>query len=214
MIRNNISGNVIVNCLWDNTNTINIRQTPAGTIISTVANNTIGTVLEGPVSAEISSMNAHVWYKVQFNFTTGWVAAEYLDNQNNTLVNFQLNLSNSLNLISFPILPIPSKFSDIFSALGSNFFPYVFTLDETGKLTPPLDAKITDAIPKQGYFIYVNNGTTVNIQGYSTNKTVILKKGINLVGISENIVPQFNSFVYPYAYYLKNNAIIDSLNIF
>ena len=180
MIRNNISGNVIVNCLWDNTNTINIRQTPAGTIISTVANNTIGTVLEGPVSAEISSMNAHVWYKVQFNFTTGWVAAEYLDNQNNTLVNFQLNLSNSLNLISFPILPIPSKFSDIFSALGSNFFPYVFTLDETGKLTPPLDAKITDAIPKQGYFIYVNNGTTVNIQGYSTNKTVILKRELIL----------------------------------
>lgn len=41
-------------------------------------------------------------------------------------------LSQGLDLISFPFAPIPPRFSDLFSELGSDLFPYVFFLNNSG----------------------------------------------------------------------------------
>jgi uncharacterized protein YgiM (DUF1202 family) len=54
---------------------LNMRQAPSttATIVTVLPSGTIGTVLEGPQSA-----NGFTWYRIQTSVGTGWVAGEYL----------------------------------------------------------------------------------------------------------------------------------------
>lgn len=142
-----------------------------------------------------------------------WVPNSAVTLINNNLNSFQLNLFSNLNLISFPILPSPSKFSDIFSSLGSNFLPYVFYVNDAGVLTYK-EASQLDAIAKKGYFISLTNPASVNVQGYPTNRTLILRRGMNIVGVSEDVIPPFNSSVYKDAFYFGSNGEPQHTNMF
>jgi surface antigen len=72
---------VVTNTRWAGTDSVNLRDSPAGSIIKRIPYGITGQVLEGPKVAKIYNGNTwHVWWKVQFQgYPVGWIAAEFID---------------------------------------------------------------------------------------------------------------------------------------
>lgn len=116
------------------------------------------------------------------------------------------SFSRGLNLISFPFAPIPSRFSEIFSPLDEDLFPYVFYLRDTGDIGYGGVGDL-NAQAKKGYFLFLENPRAMAVNGNAVTPGVTLRRGLNLVGVTSRIVPQSNGNVYPYAFYLKDQVI-------
>ncbi len=112
-------------------------------------------------------------------------------------------LSQGLNLVSFPFTPKPSRFSDLLAQLGSDLFPYVFFINDFGNV----DYRTTqdlNAEAKKGYFLFLQNPKSITVSGDLVSKHITLRRGLNLIGVTEQVVPANNANIYPYAFFLES----------
>lgn len=116
------------------------------------------------------------------------------------------SLSQGLNLISFPFTPMPQRFSDLFSQLGSDLLSYVFFLDDSGVIKYDRTWNL-DAEAKKGYFLFLQNPRSITIAGDSVAPGITLRQGINLVGVTEPVVPTENSQVYSDAFFVERGTV-------
>jgi murein DD-endopeptidase MepM/ murein hydrolase activator NlpD len=160
---------------------------------------------------ETSIVGNYTWYKIDLPTLAiqsyGWARGDYLDYyepQGN--LQYAYSLAQGLNLISFPFTPSPSRFSDLFASLGSDLFQYVFYLNDQGVLEYSTTQN-SYAVAKKGYFLFLNNARSITVSGYASNRGVVLRKGLNIIGVTEQVTPPSNSNVYPYAFYIQNGSV-------
>jgi len=131
----NLDEAIVVNAAWDGANGARLRLTPGGDTIKTLGNGSQGIIKQTTPQHEKLGNNNYLWYNVQFGSNTGWIAAEYIDENSattgisiqvdpeqiifpNTTVNTSagtiltiINASNSTENLSGSVGSISSPFS-------------------------------------------------------------------------------------------------------
>lgn len=70
---------IVVNASWDGGSSANLRDSPAGGLLKSIQNGTIGTILNSsPVVAKLNN-RIYLWYNVKFGNDIGWMVADYFD---------------------------------------------------------------------------------------------------------------------------------------
>jgi hypothetical protein len=127
------------------------------------------------------------------------------------------SLASGLNLISFPFTPKAGgsqKFSEIFKSLGTDLFPYVFYIDDTGDIGVDSTANVS-AVAKKAYFLFLDNPRTCSVLGEAVgDKSVTLRSGWNTVGVTSHVVPKNTGLVAQSAFYLDSSGIIQAIPLF
>ncbi len=167
------------------------------------------------VSGDASS-SIVIFVKVDDNNTI-----DEFDESNNTsttlarLVNittpqsYTYSFPRGLNLVSFPFQPNVASMSDLLAPLGSDVYPYAYYLNDSGFLSA---AKLQDltAEPKKGYFLFLTGQKSVTLSGAtldSATEATTLRRGLNLVGVSQSFTPAANNNIYPVAYFLEGGLL-------
>jgi hypothetical protein len=134
----------------------------------------------------------------------------------NSPLSFTYNFAGGLNLISFPFTPkvgVSQKFADIFQSLGTDLFPYVFYLNEDETIGfASIDS--VDAVAKKGYFLFLENARSCTVSGESVDTAITLHSGLNIVGVTDYVVPENNSNVFPTAFYVDSSGAVQITSIF
>jgi subtilase family serine protease len=81
MLRRSYSVNslIIANSSWDKRRGVDLRESPAGTLITTIPDGTVGYILQSkPQYAKLDFKN-YIWYNVRFGNISGWVIADHIE---------------------------------------------------------------------------------------------------------------------------------------
>ena len=74
-----VNSPIIANPGWDQSNKVDLRESPAGNLIINIPNGTIGYILQSkPQYAKLGSKN-YIWYNVRFGNISGWVVADHIE---------------------------------------------------------------------------------------------------------------------------------------
>lgn len=122
---------------------------------------------------------------------------------------FTYNLPTSFNSISFPFIPQPQNFATLFSTISNNLIQKIFYLDNNGILQVNQFSEI-NAQSNTGYFVFLLNNANITVSGSTSNQNIVLHQGINFIGVNNNIVPSYNSNVYPLAFSLYNGSLVQT----
>ncbi len=80
-----LNDNIKVSSFWDGGTAVNLRESPGGTLIEALPNGTSGVLLSGPAVAALPDETHYIWWECAFEIGSGWVAAEYLIHNDQTL---------------------------------------------------------------------------------------------------------------------------------
>ncbi len=131
MLRRTYSVNslIIVNSAWEGYSEVNLRESPAGAIITKIPNGTTGYILQSnPKYAKLGSRN-YLWYNVRFGNYSGWMAADYIEPKSTMVEDREVpkmfvvyqNYPNPFNPTTHIVFDLPEDGNvkvEIFNSLG------------------------------------------------------------------------------------------------